>query len=813
MNISLKWLKRYIDLDMPIDKISEILTAIGLEVEGIEEVESIKGGLQGIVVGKVISCEKHPNADKLSKTTVDIGRDEPLKIVCGAPNVAEGQKVVVATIGTKLYTPEGEEWKIKKGKIRGELSEGMICAEDELGLGNSHDGIMVLDSEVKEGTLAAEHFNVSSDFIFDIGLTPNRSDATSHYGVAKDLMAYLKVNHPNTAKFKNISVSDFHVDNRLDKIDIEIVDKEKCPRFSGLVLSDIEVKPSPQWMRDLLSVIGVQPINNIVDITNFVLHEYGQPLHAYDASKVSGSKVIITTLDEGTKFKTLDDVERKLRSEDIMVCDGDKNPLCIAGVFGGAESGVTDSTKKIFLESAYFNAKSIRQTSTKHLLRTDAAQRFEKGADPNITVKALKRAAILMKKYAGATISSDIEDKYPKKIDRKEIVLRYSVLNDKIGEKIEKDEVNIILQAMEMEISLVDSDSIKVKVPTNKADVLREVDLVEEVLRIYGFNRVSTGSSFKNVMTYTEQPNKRDVRNLISDMLVSKGYYEMMNLSLIESKYYRDVLVLPEESFVVINNTSNIHLDIMRPEMMISGLLSVLRNHNHQQKDLRLFELGKTYIKSGKEIIEKEKLSIFLTGNQVSDSWLTKDEKEVDFYDIKKIINELLNRFGLEGMQTSELSDDRMSYGIKRHRGNIEFLKFGAVKNVLLKKLGIKMNVFYAEIDIEVLFGALKNPKLYVEPLSKYPAVRRDLACVVDKSVKFEDIERLARKIGKKLLKEVSLFDIYENEEQLGKGNKSYAVKYIFQDNLKTMKDKDIDKIMNKIIEGMGKQLNAHIRK
>jgi phenylalanyl-tRNA synthetase beta chain len=811
MKTSLSWLKKYVDLDIEINELSEILTTIGLEVEGVEEVEMIKGGLQGVVVGLVNTCEKHPDADKLSLTTVDIGRDEDLQIVCGAPNVGAGKKVLVATIGTTLYNGD-DPWKIKKGKIRGQVSEGMICAEDELGLGTSHDGILILPENTKIGLPAAEYFNIESDIVFDIGLTPNRSDATSHLGVAKDVCAYLKINHGYSKDVKEPDISKFAIRQNSFPIDVEVKDKEACPRYSGLTLSNVHVGESPEWIQKHLMAVGVRPISNIVDITNFVLHELGQPLHAFDADKITGKKIIVKKAEEGNKFLSLDEKERILHSEDLMICDGEEKGMCIAGVFGGLNSGVTSSTTNIFLESAHFNAGVTRRTSTRHLLRTDAAKVFEKGSDPNITIFALKRAAQLMVEYAGATITSEIVDIYPTEIKPKEITLSYDKVNRLIGTDISREEIHNILRAMEMEITPVNDKQIKVNVPTNKADVIRDVDLIEEILRIYGFNKIPIPTKVSSTLSFAEFPSKRKVKESAADFLASQGFNEMMGLSLIKSKKYQDIYPLDEKDFVYINNTSNIHLDIMRPELMISGLLSVLHNHNRQQLDVRLFEFGKSYIKTEEDFVETEYLTLFISGKRRLESWREDFKPVVDFFDMKKTINNTLDRLGISGYQVSEGDDQRFSYSLKYHRGPSNLATFGEVDNQYLSKMGIKSSVYYAEIPIKMLVKAAKNVKNTISRISRFPSVRRDLALVVDKGVKFEDIQKIAFKTDKKMLKEINLFDVYTNEEHVGKDKKSYAVSYLFEDLSKNLNDAEIDKVMKKLIGSYQHQLGALIR-
>jgi len=769
MKISLNWLKRYIDIDMPVEKISEILTDIGLEVEGVERVESVKGGLKGIVIGLVEECGKHPGADKLSLTKVNVGADESLQIVCGAPNVAAGQKVLVATIGTTLYNEEGEPWKIKKGKIRGEVSEGMICAEDEVGLGTSHEGIMVLPDNVALGTLAKDHFQIKDDFVFDIGLTPNRSDATSHLGVAKDLAAYLKVNENWEGSIKDPDVKEFHVDVETADTKVTIENLDGCKRYTGINLSNLKIGESPEWMQTLLKAIGVRPISNVVDITNFVLHELGQPLHAFDAAKIGGSEIRVKTLPEGSKFLSLDERERSLFAEDIMICDGNDKPMCIGGVFGGLNSGVTESTNNVFLEAAHFDAGFVRRTSTKHLLRTDAAKVFEKGSDPNITAYALKRAAMLMKEYAGAQISSDIIDEYPEKILPREVHVKYANINRLIGTKLEKEEVHEILRAMKMEIAPVDDENIIVKVPTNKADVLREVDIIEEVLRIYGFNKVPIPSLLKSPLTFQNYPTKSQIKEAIANYLASNGFNEMLGLSLVESNRYSEQI---QENIVKINNTSNIHLDGMRPDPMVSGLLSVAQNLNHQQNKLRLFEFGKFYSK-GEEFKEKEFLTLFVTGDDAYDSWTNNGEIKSDFFTIKKWTTGLLERLNINTYQSSESENMVFDYGQKYHRGEAILAECGKLNRAACKMADVDGDIYYAEFDVKLLVSTVAKTNLTTKAISKYPSTTRDLALVLDEAVKFEEILAITKKTEKKLIQDISLFDIYKNEEHLGKGKKS----------------------------------------
>ena len=804
MKLSYNWLKRYIDIDLDPQALSTILTDIGLEVEGLDEVETIKGGLKGVLVGHVEECTKHPNADKLSLTKVNIGDLELKQIICGAPNVAAGQKVLIATIGTVLYDDKGESFKIKKGKIRGELSEGMICAEDELGLGDNHDGIMVLPEDVPVGTQASDYFQVESDYVFDIGLTPNRSDATSHLGVARDLGAYLKINQGWTGTIKDPDLSAFKVDENQSALKITVEDAAACPRYSGVSISDITIKPSPKWMQDLLTAIGVRPISNVVDITNFILHEYGQPLHAFDAKKIGGQEIIVKKLPEGTPFLSLDEKERKLHPQDLMICDGSSAPMCIGGVFGGLTSGVSDSTTDIFLEAAHFDPGHIRRSSTRHLLRTDAAQVFEKGSDPAITIQALERAALLLKEHAGAKVTSEIVDIYPEPIERKAIHLNYSTVTAAIGTELTQEEMHDILRAMDMELKPVDDNSLLVMVPTDKADVTREVDLIEEILRIYGFNKVPIPSRLNAAITYQNYPTRRQVLNKLADFLADNGFNEMMGMSLIESARYESV-----DEAVAINNTSNIHLDIMRPDALVSGLKSVAHNLNYKQNHLKLFEIGKSYKTKEEGFDERGFLSMYMTGS-TPDSWQAKG-KSADFYELKKWVELLLSKAKLSGYQTKEVAAP-FDYGLEYHRGPSTLVRLGSVQRSILKKAGISVPVFYAEFSLKALLKGGQKSNLQVEEISKLPSVERDLSLVLPKRVAFSEVLRIAKATDKKLMKDVSLFDVYENEAQLGEGKKAYAVKFRFQDMNKTLKDKEVEKVMSALQKNFEEKLGAEIR-
>ena len=809
MNVSLNWLKRHIDFDLPIDQVSEILTAIGLEVEGVETFETVRGGLHGVVCGHVTSCSQHPNADRLRVTTVDIGGDSDLNVVCGAPNVASGQKVWVATVGTDLYSPEGEKLTIKASKIRGEESAGMLCAEDELGLGKGHDGIMVLPDHLSVGTTARDYYEIGEDTVFDIGLTPNRSDATHHKGVAEDLAAYFEINAIPYQMIDQETIDDLPSGNC--PIEIDITNGEKCPRYAGICLNEIKLAPSPTWLKNLLLAVGVRPINNVVDITNFILHDMGQPLHAFDRSQISGDTIKVQTLPADTPFLSLDEVERKLLANDLMICDGSDQPLCIAGVFGGLNSGVSEKTSSLFLESAHFQASSIRVSSMKHNLRTDAAKVFEKGSDPIIVMTALSRAVRLLTDITGAQIDGGYRDLISAPIQPLTLAVRVSKIEEVIGQAIGKDTIVNVLNALNMSPQVEsDNDTLTVTIPTNKADVTREVDVIEEILRIYGFNHVEMGDSLQIPLIATQHPSLSQMRKSLTSGLIGAGYNEIMGLSLIESRHLTD---LDPETFVKIHNTSNIHLDVMRPSMLVSGLLSVQHNLNYQNLDLQLFELGKTYHKTEEDFNESEKLTIFLTGNTSQHNWKSPSTLS-DFYSIKSIATHLLKGIGLDSYQTQEIEDNipYIEYGIEMRRGPMQLGYYGKVDGDILKQLSIKQDVYYAEFDIKTLYQLYKKSKVTFSTISKYPSVQRDLALILDESVTYNQIESIIRKEAKKELKQVNLFDIYKNEEQLGQGMKSYAVNMTFSYQDHTPKDKEVDILVGKIVKTLESKLNATLR-
>lgn len=815
MKVSKNWLNDFIDITQEDEALGDRLTSLGLEVEGMEKFQSPRGALRGLVIGKVLTCERHPDADRLSVTTVDVGGDAPLDIVCGAPNIAAGQTVVVATVGTELYDAEGNGFTIKKSKIRGQASEGMICAEDEIGLGKSHDGILVLTENIAIGTLAASYFEVTDDTVYDIGLTPNRSDATAHVGVARDLLASMRVQDQFAGQLCQRGVEKFKVDQADVSFKVTIDDPAQCPRFSMVALTGITVDDAPKWLRDRLEAIGVRSVNNVVDATNYILHELGQPLHAYDADKLADNHIHVRNLPEGSPFQSLDEVERKLQSTDLMICDGAGHPLCMAGVFGGLGSGVTEATTTILLEAAHFDAQTVRRASMHHNLRTESARVFEKGSDPNITVYALQRAALLIKDLTGATIASELFDYYPEPVGRTSITTTFSYIAKLIGAPISPEEITTILEAMDMEISTRKGDEFTVLVPTNKSDVLRPADIVEEVLRVYGFNNIPETGYIKSAIVTGSHPDPYQLRNQTGTFLAGLGFTEIVGLSLTESQYFEKALPIATEELVFINNTSNINKDIMRPTMLVTALETVVHNQNRQQIDLRFFEFGKSYRKRTDDAFEEtQQLTLTLTGNQLGESWRNPKAAAVDVFSLKGYVHAVLERLGTGNYQVSALTDDPgFAYGVRYHRGPNEIVRFGQVKKGALKAFGINDAVFFAAFNwSECLAIAQKVNVSVVEP-NRFPAVRRDLALVVDQQVTFAEIERLAHKAGKKLLTGINLFDVYENEEHLGAGKKSYAISLQLEDPNKTLKDKEVDKVMDQLIKLSESQLGALVRR
>jgi phenylalanyl-tRNA synthetase beta chain len=811
MKISYNWLKKYVKTDLAPEELGKLLTACGLEVESIEKFETVKGGLEGIVVGEVKSKEKHPDADRLNLTTVDVGTGTLLNIVCGASNVEAGQKVVVATIGAKLYPTSGEPFEIKKSKIRGAASEGMICAEDEIGLGTSHAGIMVLSPDAKVGTPAKEYFKVKEDYTLEIGLTPNRADAASHVGVARDLVAVLNAMGAET-ELGLPSVNAFREADAAGTIDVKVEDLQACPRYSGLMISNIKVGESPEWLKNSLKAIGVRPINNIVDITNYVLHELGQPMHAFDADKIKGNKIIVKKLADKTKFTTLDGTERELSSEDLMICNEDGG-MCIAGVFGGIESGVIESTNRIFLESAYFNSTSIRRTAKRHGLKTDASFRYERGTDPNITVYALKRAAMLIQEIAGGTVSSKLIDIYPEKIEHFKVPFSFATCDCLIGKSIEQDLIKKILNSLEIEIEHEGHDALLLSVPPFKVDVQREQDVIEEVLRIYGYNNIEIPSSLHSSLAFAEKPDKEKIQNAVADLLSNNGFSEMMNLSLTKEEYSSGLKALNPEQNVRMMNPLSADLNVLRQTLLFSGLETIAYNQNRKNADLKLYEFGKTYLAvKGETIkyIETKHLSIFVSGRKLEESWNTKND-QVNFYTLKGIVNAVFERLGIEA-KMNESSSDAFSAGISYTWNKKMIAELGPVSRAVLKSMDIKQEVYFADFNWDLVLDAITKSKtlMYAE-VPKFPEVRRDLALLIDKSIKFEQLEQLAYQAEKGLLKSVNLFDVYEGDK-LPSGKKSYALSFILQDDNATLTDKQIEKIMEKLMKTYQEKAGAEIR-
>ena len=808
MKISYNWLKQFIKIDWTTEKTSELLTDLGLEVEGLDSFQSIKGGLEGIVVGHVLTCEQHPNADRLKLTTVNVGADIPLSIVCGAPNVAAGQKVAVATIGTTLYTKEGEAWTIKKGKIRGEESHGMLCAEDELGLGVSHDGILVLDDTLEVGSALAKHYDVENDLVFEIGLTPNRADAMSHYGTARDLMAGMS-QHGIMAKLISPSVTAFHVDNRSLKVDVNVEDKLKAPRYCGLTISDIVVKESPQWLQNRLKAIGLSPINNIVDATNYVLHDLGQPLHAFDADRISGKKIIVKTVEAGTKFTTLDGIERTLHQEDLMICDTEK-PICIAGVFGGKNSGVSNDTNSIFLEAAYFNPVSIRKTAKRHALNTDASFRFERGIDPNITKYALKRAALLITEIAGGNITSDLIDEYPNKIEDAQVFLSFEKTNQLIGEELPKETIKSILSALEIKVNNVTESGLGLTIPAYRNDVQREVDVIEEILRVYGYNNIGITNKLNASISNTSKFESYKVENIIANQLVGQGFYEIMNNSLTSDKYTSYSEQLNEAHSVKIINPLSTDLSVMRQSIIFSGLETIAFNINRQQSDLKLFEFGKTYHNFESDMKEFNQLSIFVSGNKTEKSWNTKDTP-VDYFYLKGLVTAVFERLGIQKLKSSPLNNDVFKEGQQLSVGKHSLVEFGSLSSNSLKCFGISQEVFCANFNWDNLLKVINQKTIKFKEISKYPEVKRDFSLLINEDVTFENIFKLAKQTENNFLKDINLFDVYTGDK-LADGKKSYAVSFTLQDKNKTLTDVQIDKIMSKIQKRFESELSAELR-
>ena len=803
MKISINRLKDFIALDQSPEKIASLLTGSGLEVEGIVHFESIRGGLDGVVIGEVMTCERHPNADKLSVTTVDVG-GEVVPIVCGAPNVAKGQKVVVAKEGSTLYPVSGESLEIKKAKIRGEVSQGMICAEDEIGIGHSHAGIMVLDTDLPNGTPASQYFEVVSDHVLEIGLTPNRADAASHLGVARDLKALLK---------KEIclpSVDQFKIDNNKRSIPVEVESAIDCPRYSGLTISNIQVGPSPQWLQNYLRALDLEPINNIVDITNFILHDLGQPLHAFDADKISGGRIIVKKLPQGTAFVTLDDKERKLSGEELMICD-EKGGLCIAGVFGGKGSGVSDLTTSIFLESAYFSPDIIRKGSQFHGLKTDASFRFERGTDPNMPVYALKRAAMLLKELAGGEISSEIIDLYPDPVSDLIIEVSYANIKRLIGKELAKDEFKSTLENLDIMILSESESGFTVSVKPYRVDVTREADVIEEILRIHGFDNVPLSENLK--ADYLAEHPSKDLNKLqyrLSEILSGLGYFEIITNSLTKPVYAEKSEFLEANKNVEILNKLSEDLGVMRQTLLFSGLEVLAHNINRRQKDLKLFEFGTVYFKEDEGYREEKRLALFLTGDRAAESWLA-PSKAVTFPDIYAVVELILEKMGIDNTEITIIHSAPFEFGLQINLGTKELAKIGLVREATGKLSEVKQEVFFADLNWDLITKKSKGLKKYGE-ISKFPEVRRDLSLVIDKKVTFDEIKKVANKAGGKLLQRVGVFDVYQGEK-IEAGKKAYALSFYLQDNEQTLTDKVIDKAMSRLMESFEKEVGAFIRK
>lgn len=806
MRISYNWLKQFIKTDWKSDETATLLTDLGLEVEGIEKYQSIKGGLEGVVVGEVKSCIPHPDADRLRITTVDLGNGTPIQIVCGAPNVAVGQKVPVATIGTVLLDKEGNEFKISKGKIRGQESFGMICAEDELGIGENHEGIMILEADLAPGTPLAKVLQVENDEVFEIGLTPNRADAMSHLGVARDIKAGL-IQKNIQIELITPSISNFRIDKRTLKIDVEVKDTKLAPRYCGVTISGITVKPSPSWLQNRLKAIGLTPKNNIVDITNYVLHELGQPLHAFDASKITG-KVLVKTVENGTKFTTLDDIERTLHEEDLMICD-EKGPMCIAGVFGGKDSGITEKTSNIFLESAYFNPVAIRKTAKRHGLSTDASFRFERGIDPTITEYALKRAAMLIREIAGGEITSDIIDLYPKKIEDFPVKFNFNNAAKVIGQELPKETIKKILASLDIKINSVSETNLGLVIPSYRVDVQREIDVIEEILRVYGYNNIGFTKKINASVAYSSRTEDFKVQNIIATQLNSQGFHEMMANSLTTPDYVKLSEQLKDEFNVVMLNPLSHDLSAMRQSMLFSGLEAVAYNINRKNTDLKLFEFGKSYHKLPSGYDENKHLSLFMTGNRNIENWVS-PKGITSFFLFKGYVESIFTRLGIVKTNFTPLQSDIFSEGIAICVGKDILVELGVVKKSVLKYFDIKQEVFYADFNWGLILKLIST-KLKFQEISKYPEVKRDLALLLDEAISFDAVYNIARQTEKSLLKNINLFDVYQGDN-LPEGKKSYAVSFTLQDSSKTLTDEQIDKIMKKLQSNFEKELGAVLR-
>ena len=819
MNISYNWLKQYINIDVTPDALSKALTSIGLEVGAVEEVQTIKGGLEGLVIGEVLTCTNHENSDHLHVTSVSIGAEEALQIVCGASNVAAGQKVVVATVGTKLYSGE-ESFTIKRSKIRGVESVGMICAEDEIGVGNSHDGIIVLPAEAVVGTLAKDYYGIKNDTLLEVDITPNRIDAASHYGVARDLAAFYALKD-KTVKLTKPSVDAFKVQNTKLNISVTVENKEACPRYSAVTISGVKVTESPEWLKNHLLIIGLRPINNIVDITNFVLHELGQPMHAFDADKIKGGEVRVKTLTEGTPFTTLDGIERKLNAADLMICNAEK-PMCIGGVFGGLDSGVNQTTQNVFLESAYFNPISIRKTARRHVLNTDASFRYERGCDPTNTIYVLKRCALLIQEVAGGQISSEIMDIYPEEVKPFEVSLSFHKLNTLIGKEIGKSTIETILAALEMKIVSQNEEGYVLQVPVYRVDVQRDVDVIEDILRIYGYNNIEIGETLKSTLSYSSKPDSYKLQNLISEQLTAQGFNEILNNSLTKGSYYTDLNSFSAAHSVKIINALSSDLSVMRQTLLFGGLENINRNINRRNADLKFYEFGNCYYyhaenkKEGETLAaysEDYHLGLWLTGNKRGQSWTQADEK-TSIYELKAYIENIFRRLGfnLRKLVVGEYADDLLSEGLTVYSATGRKLAvYGILHPKIRKVADIDVDVYFADLNWNAILADLGEHSVQYAELSKFPEVKRDLALLLDLNIAFAEIEKIAFETERKLLKKVNLFDVYEGKN-LEAGKKSYAVSFILQDDTKTLTDNQIDGVMKKLQGNFEAKLGAKLR-
>ena len=820
MNISYNWLKEYVNFDLTPDEVAAALTSIGLETGGVEEVQTIKGGLEGLVIGEVLTCVEHPNSDHLHITTVNLGNGEPTQIVCGAPNVAAGQKVVVATLGTKLY--DGDEcFTIKKSKIRGVESIGMICAEDEIGIGTSHDGIIVLPENAIPGTLAKDYYNVKSDYVLEVDITPNRADACSHYGVARDLYAYL-IQNGYQATLNRPSVDRFTVENHDLDISVTVENSEACPRYAGVTVKGVTVKESPEWLQNKLRIIGLRPINNVVDITNYIVHAFGQPLHCFDADKIKGGEVVVKTMPEGSPFVTLDGVERKLNERDLMICNKEE-AMCIAGVFGGLDSGSTETTTNVFIESAYFHPTWVRKTARRHGLNTDASFRFERGIDPNATIYCLKLAAIMVKELAGGTISSEIKDICVAPAQDFVVELSYEKVHSLVGKVIPVETIKSIVTSLEMKILNETTEGLTLAIPPYRVDVQRDCDVIEDILRIYGYNNVEIPTTLKSSLTTKGESDKSNkLQNLIAEQLVGCGFNEILNNSLTRAAYYDGLESYPSNHLVMLMNPLSADLNCMRQTLLFGGLESIAHNANRKNADLKFFEFGNCYYfdadkKNPEKVLaaysEDYHLGLWVTGKKVSNSWAHPDENS-SVYELKAYVENIMKRLGLDlhNLVTGNLSDDIFATALSMNtKGGKRLATFGVVSKKLLKAFDIDNEVYYADLNWKELMKAIRSVKISYKEISKFPAVKRDLALLLDKNIQFAEIEKIAYETEKKQLKEVELFDVYEGKN-LEAGKKSYAVSFLLQDETQTLNDKMIDKIMSKLVKNLEDKLGAKLR-